>query len=69
MSQDNLDMAEGADVPANPGPNALGHTPLLGSARRSNGLPVLRDEIADAADGLDAIDLPDKPVLPILNTR
>jgi hypothetical protein len=69
MSQDNLDMAEGADIPDFPGPNALGHTPLLGSARRSSGLPVIRDEVAEAADGLDAVDLPDKPVLPILTTR
>lgn len=69
MSQDNLDMAEGVDAPANPGPNALGHTPLLGSARRSNDMPVIRDEVAGAVDGLDAVDLPDKPVLPILSTR
>jgi hypothetical protein len=69
MSEDNLDMAEGADLPDNPGPNALGHTPLIGSARRSNDLPVLRDEVSDAVDGLDAVDLPDKPILPILSTK
>lgn len=55
------------ETPQYPGPNALGHTPLIGSVRRSNDLPVIRDKVADAVDGSNAVDLPDKPVLPALN--
>lgn len=72
MSQDNLDMArdgkDNVDVPSNPGPNALGHKPLIGSVRRSNGIPVVRDRAAEEIDELDAVDLPDKPVFPALST-
>lgn len=57
----------GVELPNNPGPNALGHTAVLGSVRRSNDLPVLRDELTTQLDGLNAVDLPDDPVLPILN--
>lgn len=70
MPEDGIDMSAGLDsLPRNPGPNSLGHTPLIGSARRSNDLPVIRDEVADAVDSLDAVDFPDDPVLPILNTE
>jgi len=65
-------MAEynaGVEVPDFPGPNALGHTSLVGSVRRANDLPVLRDEVVEQVDDLDAVNLPDEPVLPILNTR
>ena len=50
-----------------PGPNALGHQALVGSVRRSNGLPVLRDEAVEQIDGLNAVNFPDEPVLPFLN--
>jgi hypothetical protein len=56
-----------AELPSNPGPNALGHTAVIGSARRANDIPVLRDELAEQIDSLDAVNLPDDPVLPILN--
>jgi len=61
------DYNAGVDFPSTPGPNALGHTAVLGSVRRSNDLPVLRDELVRQVDDLDAVDLPDDPVLPILN--
>lgn len=35
-------------VPDDPGPAATGRTPVLGSARRSRDLPVLRDELMGA---------------------
>jgi|APHM01.1.fsa_nt_gi hypothetical protein len=71
MSDDDSgqDYAEGVDVPDFPGPNALGHTPVIGSVRRSNDLPVIRDRAAEEVDELDAVDLPDEPLLPILNTE
>lgn len=59
---------DAVDVPDNPGPNFLGHEPLIGSARRSNDIPVLRDRLAEEVDGLEAVDLPDKPVFPALST-
>lgn len=62
------DYKEGVDAPDHPGPNVLGHEPLIGSARRSNDIPVIRDRLAEEVDELDAVDLPDKPMLPILNT-
>lgn len=61
--------SEGAEAPDFPGPNALGHTPLIGSVRRSNDIPVIRDRAAEEVDELDAIDLPDEPILPVLNTE
>jgi len=63
------DVNSDVDAPDHPGPNALGHTPLVGTLRRENGMPVLRDEATEAVDGLDAVDVPDEPVLPILNTN
>lgn len=36
------------DVPDNPGPAVTGRTPVLGSARRSRDLPVLRDQLMGA---------------------
>lgn len=47
--QQNLDMPNDV-VPDNPGPAITGNTPVLGSIRRSQGLPVARDEIADELD-------------------
>jgi len=32
-------------IPEKPGPKILGREPLIGSVRRSMGLPVLRDEV------------------------
>ena len=32
-------------IPEKPGPKILGREPLIGSVRRSMGLPVLRDEM------------------------
>jgi len=61
------DYKAGVDFPSNPGPNALGHTAVVGSLRRSNDLPVLRDELTKQLDGLEAVNLPDEPVLPILS--
>ena len=63
------DIGMGADsleAPSYPGPNLLGHTPLIGSVRRSNDLPVIRDEVADAIDE-NVADLPDEPLIPALN--
>jgi hypothetical protein len=68
-SNDRQEYSKGANVPENPGPNALGHTPLIGSVRRSNDIPVIRDRAAEEIDELDAVDLPDKPVLPFLSTE
>jgi hypothetical protein len=68
MPEDDYGMGAGdVEFPKNPGPNALGHEPLIGSVRRSNDLPVIRDKVADAVDGTDAVDLPDKPVIPALS--
>lgn len=61
------DYNAGVDLPSTPGPNALGHTALVGSVRRSNDLPVIRDELVEQVDSLDAVDLPDDPVLPALS--
>jgi len=70
MSEKQYGMGgENVDVPDYPGPAALGHEPLIGSVRRSKGMPVIREEVVDKVDGIDAIDIPDKPVLPKLNTR
>lgn len=35
------------DVPDNPGPALLGNTPVVGTLRRQNDMPVLRDELKD----------------------
>jgi len=37
-------------IPNDPGPAITGNTPVLGSLRRSQGLPVARDEIAEEFD-------------------
>jgi hypothetical protein len=63
------DYSQNVDVPDNPGPAALGHEPLVGTLRRSNGMPVIREELAQRVDSTDAVDLPDDPVLPVLNTN
>jgi len=33
------------DIPENPGPAILGNTPIVGTLRRENDMPVLRDEL------------------------
>lgn len=38
----------GISVPNNPGPAAVGRTPILGSVRRSRDMPVLRDRLMEA---------------------
>lgn len=62
------DYGQNVDVPDNPGPAALGHEPLVGTLRRSKGVPVVREEVAKRVDDTDAVDLPDKPVFPVLST-
>lgn len=39
--------SEEVDIPSDPGPAVAGRTPLVGSVRRSQGLPVIRDELKD----------------------
>lgn len=56
MSQRNkkdidLEVSE-KDIPANPGPAVTGRTPVLGTVRRKNGMPVLRDELGEAVEDL-----------------
>jgi hypothetical protein len=68
MPEDYEEYGMGGDLPEYPGPNVLGHTPLIGTARRNNDLPVIRDELADAVDE-NVTDLPDEPVIPALNTK
>lgn len=36
-----------AEVPEDPGPALMGKTPVIGTVRRNNNLPVLRDELKD----------------------
>jgi len=67
MPEDEYGMGgKNVEAPKYPGPNVLGHTPLIGSVRRSNDLPVIRDEVADAIDD-NVTDLPDEPLIPALN--
>lgn len=40
-------MGSSLEVPDNPGPSVAGRTPLVGTVRRSNGMPVLRDQLGD----------------------
>lgn len=47
--EQNVDMPDDV-VPEDPGPAITGNTPVVGSLRRSQGLPVARDEIADELD-------------------
>jgi len=69
MPEDEYGMGgENLEAPEYPGPNVLGHTPLIGSVRRANDLPVIRDELADAVDE-NITDLPDEPKIPALNTK
>lgn len=44
-----MDNTQEVDFPDlnNAGPALTGRTPILGSVRRSNGMPVLRDELGD----------------------
>lgn len=48
------DLGEGAqllggmDLPDDPGPAAAGRTPLVGAVRRSNNMPVIRDQLQGA---------------------
>lgn len=55
MNGQDLDLSEMADgdeieVPDEPGPSIAGRTPLVGTVRRSQGAPVLRDELSDELD-------------------
>jgi hypothetical protein len=59
---------EGKLLPRYPGPAALGHTPVLGNALESQGLPAPRKQVTDAIDNSGVVDVPDKPVFPFLNT-
>lgn len=45
LGQGGMDELE---VPDEPGPAAAGRTPLVGTVRRSNGMPVVRDELGGA---------------------
>lgn len=36
---------EGLDMPDNPGPAIAGRTPLVGTLRRAQGMPVIRDQL------------------------
>lgn len=47
------DLGQGGDavdVPDEPGPALAGRTPLVGSVRRSNGMPVVRDQLSGMMD-------------------
>ena len=46
-----LEVSE-EDIPEEPGPAVTGRTPVLGTVRRKNGMPVLRDEIGEAVEDL-----------------
>lgn len=37
-------------MPDNPGPAVLGNTPIIGSVRRSMGIPVVRDVVSNNSD-------------------
>lgn len=63
----NIEYQQNLQIPKSPGPAALGHEPLIGSVRRSNGIPVIRDRVVEEVDELDGVDVPDKPVLPFLS--
>lgn len=41
---------ENVDVPDEPGPAVAGRTPVVGTVRRSNGLPVARDQLSGAME-------------------
>lgn len=45
LSELDVEVSE-EDIPANPGPAVTGRTPVLGTVRRKNGIPVVRDELA-----------------------
>lgn len=48
LNRDGADLGQSTDViPSNPGPAALNRTPVVGSVRRSQDMPVLRDELQD----------------------
>jgi len=40
----------GSMMPDNPGPSVAGREPVIGSARRQRGLPVVRDQIPSLMD-------------------
>lgn len=48
MNEKELDFNQSEiNTPSDPGPAVLGRTPLVGSVRRSQGLPVIRDEVGE----------------------
>lgn len=55
------------EIPDDPGPAVTGNTPLIGSARRSNGLPVIRDEFKDEMDDIEVNNPADEIDLGILD--
>lgn len=68
MPQEDYGMGGSDLAPDYPGPNLLGHEPLIGHQRRQRDIPVIRDELADAVDK-NVTDLPDEPLIPALNTK
>jgi len=40
------------DIPDDPGPAVTGRTPVLGTVRRKNGMPVARDELGKVVEDL-----------------
>lgn len=44
-------MLSELNIPDNPGPAAAGRTPLVGTLRRSQGMPVARDELGNMLSG------------------
>lgn len=47
--EQNVDLPDDV-VPEDPGPAIAGNTPLVGALRRSQDVPVVRDEIAEELD-------------------
>ena len=43
-------VLEDVQAPEDPGPSALGKTPVVGTLRRKNDMPVLRDEVPSLTD-------------------
>lgn len=46
QNRPDLGQGGGVNTPDNPGPALAGRTPLLGTLRRSNGMPVIRDQLS-----------------------
>lgn len=51
LNRGGSDLGQGAgdlEVPNEPGPAVAGRTPVIGTVRRSNGMPVARDQLSGA---------------------